>query len=53
MPRLRLVVLGFDLFWLGIVAKLTGKYGNASGFKAPGIFTSEAWVSRLRGLWRI
>ena len=39
MPRLRLGVLGFESFWLGIVAKLTGEYGNASGFKAAGIFS--------------
>ena len=32
MPHLQLGVLGFDLFWLGIVEKLTGEYGNASGF---------------------
>ena len=32
MPRLPLGVLSFDLFWLGIVAKLAGEYGNVSGF---------------------
>ncbi len=32
MPHLRMGVLGFDLFWFEIVAKLTGEYGNASGF---------------------
>ena len=41
MPRLRLGVLAFDLFWLGFLADLIAEYENTSGFKAAGILVAK------------
>ena len=41
MPRLRLGVLGLEVFWLEFCVDLTEKCGNASGFQVTGILVTK------------